>query len=98
MRGNHLLIAVFLLNFAEELLQTVAQGGSLWKPQGQTGTHVLREREELHLLAELAVVALLGLLEENEIFVEHLLLGEGDAVDSDELVALLVAAPVRAGE
>ena len=44
------------------------------------------------------MVALLGLLEESQVFVEHLLLGEGDAVDAHELLALLVAAPVGAGE
>ena len=40
------------------------------------------------------MVALLRLFEEDEIFIKHRLLREGDAVDSGELLALLVTAPV----
>ena len=40
------------------------------------------------------MVALLRLFEEDEIFIKHRLLREGDAVDSGELLALLIAAPV----
>ena len=98
MRGDYLEVTVFLLDFAEELLQAVAQGGSFRKPEGQAGADVGREREQLHLLAELAVVALLRFLEKLQVLVEHLLLGEGDAVDAHELVALFVAAPVGSGE
>ncbi len=42
------------------------------------------------------MIALLGLLKHHEILVEHLLLGECDAVYTYELLALLVAAPVCA--
>ncbi len=98
MRGDYLLVAILFLNLAEELLEAVTQGCALGEPEGQAGADVLREGEKLHLLAELAVVTLLGLLEEGEILVEHLLLGEGDAVDAHELLALLVAAPEGSGE
>ena len=97
-RGDDLLVAVLLLYLAQELLEAVAQGGAFGEPQGQAGADVAAEGEELHLLAELAVVALLGLLEEGEVLVQHLFLGEGDAVDAYKLVALFVAAPVCAGE
>ena len=40
------------------------------------------------------MVALLGLFEQHEVFVQHALLGEGDAVDTGELLTVLVAAPV----
>ena len=98
MGGDYLLVTILLLYLAEELFETVAQGCAFGEPQGQAGADVLRESEELHLFAELAVVAFLGFFEQHEVFVEHLLLGERDAVDSDELVALFVATPVGACE
>ena len=98
MRGDYLKIAILLLYLAEELLEAVAQGGSFRQPERQAGTYTLAEGEEFHLFAELAVVALLRFFEQGKIFVEHFLLREGYAVYSDELVALLVAAPVGSGE
>jgi hypothetical protein len=53
--------------------------------------------EQIELLAELAVVALLGLLEHVQIGVQVLLLGPGGAVDALQLLVLRVAAPVGAG-
>ena len=44
------------------------------------------------------MVALLRLFEEDEIFIKHRLLREGDAVDSGELLAFLVSAPVGSGD
>ncbi len=40
------------------------------------------------------MVSFLGFLKQSQIFVEHLFLGEGDAVHAHQLLALLVAAPV----
>src|SRR4051795_9337813 len=54
--------------------------------------------EEVELHAELAVVALARLLEPFEIGLEISLRIERGAVDAGELLVLLVAAPVRAGE
>ena len=98
MRGDYLQVTIFLLDFAQELLETVAQCGTFRQPERQTFAHCLGECEEFHLLAQLAMVAFLGLFEESEILIEHLLLGEGDAVDSDELIAFLVASPICAGQ
>ena len=98
MGGDYLLVTIFFLNLAEELLKAVTQGGTLGKPEGKTGTHVGGESEKLHLFAELAVVALLGLLEQDKILIEHLLFREGNAVNTHQLVALLVATPVCSGE
>ena len=97
MRGNHLLVAVFLLHAPQELLQTVAQCGTFGQPQGQALSHALRETEQFEVFAQLAVVALLGLLHHHEVFVEHRLLGERDAVDAGQHLVLLVAAPVCPG-
>lgn len=58
----------------------------------------MREAEKLQLLAQLAVVAFLGLLHHRQILVEHRLLGEGDAVNAGEHLVLLVAAPVGSGD
>ena len=44
------------------------------------------------------MVAFLGLFKQRQILVEHLLLGEGDAVNAHQLLTFLVAAPVSAGK
>ena len=97
MRGDHLLVTVFFLHVAQKLLQTVAQGGAFGQPQRQALAHALREGEQFEVLAQLAVVALLGLLHHRQILVEHRLLGERDAVDAGQHLVLLVAAPVGSG-
>ena len=96
-RGDDLLVAVLLLHVAQELLQTVAQCGALRQPERKTLAHALREGEQFEVLAQLAVVALLGLFHHLEVLVEHRLLGERDAVDTREHLVLLVAAPVGSG-
>ena len=63
----------------------------LGSQNGKPGHH-----EDLHLLADLAVVALLGLREQGEVLVHLLLVAEGDAVDAGEHLVLAVALPVRA--
>ena len=62
--GNHLLVAVFLLNLAQELLEAVAQCSAFGEPERQAGADIGREGKEFHLLAEFAVVAFLGFLEQ----------------------------------
>ena len=64
---------------------------------GMPGRAVV-EVEEIELLAELAMVAALRLLQPLEVRVEILLRVEGGAVDPRQLRVLLVAAPVRARE
>ena len=58
----------------------------------------LLEMEEVHLAAELAVVALLGLLDLLEVGVEFVLGRERRAVDALKLGIVAVAAPVGARE
>jgi hypothetical protein len=69
----------------------------LGSQRGRPGTHLVAEGEEVQLLAQLAVVALLRLLQQDEVLLQFLLLGEGDGIQSGELLALLVAAPVGTG-
>ena len=97
MGRDDLLVAVLLLHRAQELFQPVAQRGALGQPQRQARSHALREGEEFQLLAQLAVVALLGLFHQGEVLVEHRLLGERDAVDARQHLTFLVAAPIGAG-
>ncbi len=66
-------------------------------PEHRAG-RLLLEVEQVHLAAELAVVALLRLLDLLEIGVELLLLGERGAVDAREHLAVGIAAPIGAGD
>ena len=93
-RGHNLQVAVLLLDALEEVLELEAQLRPAGKPERQAGADGWREGEEFELLTDLAVVALLGFLEEGEILVEHLLLREGDAVEARQLLAFLVAPPI----
>ena len=70
-RRDHLLVAVLLLHAPQELLQPVAQRSSLGQPQRQALAHALRKSEQFEVLAQLAVVAFLGLLHHREVLVEH---------------------------
>ncbi len=54
--------------------------------------------EEVHLPAEFAVIALLGLFKPREMFGQLLFVGPGRAVDALQLCVLLIAAPVCAGK
>ena len=59
--------------------------------------HAGRETEQFQLLAQLAVVAFLGLFHRGEVFVQQRLFRERDAVDAREHLVLLVTAPVGSG-
>ena len=97
MRSDNLLIAKALLNLAQVILQAQAKLCSLRQPDGQALAYFVGEHEQLHLLANLTVVAFLGFLEHHKILVEHLLLGEGDAVQTLHLLTGSIAAPEGTG-
>ena len=90
---DNLLIVVRLQERTEQLLQTQTELSTLWQPDRKTLTYTLREHEEFHLLTDLTVVALLSLLENHEVLIEHLLLREADTVDTGHLLALGITAP-----
>ncbi len=96
MRGDYRKVAILLLDLAEEELEAEAEVRTLRKPERKSLSDLLGEGEELHFLADLAVVTLLGLLEEYEILVEHSLLREGNTVDTGEHMTVLVASPICA--
>ena len=66
-------------------------------PEGHAGRFVL-EVEQVELLAELAMIALLGLFQAVQIGVEFLLVAPGGAVDALQHGVARIAAPVGAGE
>ena len=78
---HYFLIIVTGLDAAQEILQADTQCSTFGKPHRQSLTYGVREHEQVHLLTDFTVVALLGLFENNQVLVEHLLLREADTVD-----------------
>ncbi len=66
--------------------------------ENQSRTGEFLNAEEIELLAELAMVALLRFLDLGQVLVEFLLREPGCAVDALQLLVLLVALPVGAGD
>ena len=79
------------------MFQTISERSAFRQPQRQARSHARRETKQFELLAELAVVALLGLLEHRQVFVEHRFFRKGDSVDTGQHLVVLVAAPVGPG-
>src|SRR5262249_53031815 len=73
-------------------------GSPLRHPQDEAAADLLADGEQLELLAEQAVVALLGLFELVQVAVEVLLAEEGGAIEALELLAVGVVLPVSAGD
>ena len=97
MRSDNLLIPIVFLYFAKHFLQAQTKICSLRQPDRQTLTYPVREHKELHLLTDLTMVALLGLLEHHQILIKHLLLGEGDTINTGELLTLGITTPESTG-
>ena len=90
-------VAALRVLAAAQVLELVPDHHPLRVPERHPG-RVLGEVEEVELRPEPAVVARAGLLEALEVRVEVGLVVEGRAVDPGQLLVVLVAAPVRAGE
>ena len=95
LRRVHLDIAGLALAAADVGFEHLEQRPAFRMPEHRAG-RLLLEMEQIHLAAELAMVALLGLLDLLEIGVELLLLGEGGAVDAGQHLAVGIAAPIGA--
>ncbi len=90
-------LAVVALQAAAHVGDDLLEDGpAVGVPEHRAGAFLL-EVEQVHLAAELSVVALLGLFELMQIRVELLLLGEGGAVDAGQHRVVAVAAPIGAG-
>ena len=94
MRGNDRKIAVLILLLAKEFLKLEPHHGTPGEPERKAHSNAGGEGKEFHLLPKFAVIPLLGFFQDDEIFIEHGLLGEGDAVNPGELAAGLISAPV----
>ena len=66
-------------------------------PEDDAGRDLV-DVEEVELAAELAVIALLGLLEHAQVALQLVLGRPGGAVDALQHLVAMVAAPVRAGD
>ena len=82
---------------ADEVLQFLSDDGTPGRPQNQALADFLVHVEQAQFLAQLAVVALLRFLEACEGRLQCLLRRLDQAVDANELFAVLVATPVGGG-
>ena len=96
-RCLHLDVAAARVLAPAQVLELVPDHHPLRVPERRARRDLL-EMEEVELHAEPAVVALARLLEPREVRVEIVLRVERGAVDAGQLLVLLVAAPVGAGE
>ena len=93
-----MLVAAADAFLAHPVFHGLADEAALGMPEDEAGAGDLLDGEEVELLAEDAVVARLDLFELLEVGVEVLRVEEGCAVDALELLVLLVAEPVGAGD
>ena len=96
-RRLNLLVAVAAVYLAPVVDELIADDHAV-RMEEREARAFLMQAEEVELLAELAVIALLGLLEHMEVCVEISLLLEGRAVDALQHLVVLVAAPVSTGD
>jgi hypothetical protein len=96
LRALDLLVAVVAVDASHVLLDLLPDGPALGVPEHRTRA-VLVEVEQVELAAELAVVALLGLLEHRQVALQVVLARPGSAVDALQLLVAVVTAPIGAG-
>ena len=96
-RRRDLDIAGLLMDLAPVVDELVFEHHAVGQEEREARA-LVHEREQAELLAELAVVALLGLFDAGQIRIELLLLREAGAVNALEHLAVAVAAPVGAGD
>ena len=97
-RGVDQRVAALQVLVAHPVFHLFADEAALGMPEDQARAGELLDGEQVELLAEHAMVALLGLFELVQVVVEILLGEERRAVDALELRIFLVAQPVGAGD
>ena len=97
-RREQQLIAVGEVGLAPVVLDLLADEGAVGQPQHQAAAELLRDLEELQVLAQPPMVPLGGLLEKRQVSLELVLRLEREAVDAGQHLPLLVTAPVGASE
>ena len=94
-RRGDLHVAGLVVDLAPVVQQRVLKDHAVGQEEREAGGLVAHHKE-VHLAADLAVVALLGLLQHVHVLVELFLGGKGNAVDAGEHLVVLVALPVGA--
>ena len=94
-RRGHQSVAPLHELVAQPVLHDPANRAALGVPEDQARTGLFLDAEQVQLLAELAVVALLGFLEPVQVRLQILLVEERGAIDTLQALAMLVALPVR---
>ena len=95
LRAAHFLVAAVAIYAPHVLLNFLPDDPAVRMPEHQAGRLVLQV-EQVHLLAEFAVIAFLGLFQHVQIGVEIFLPGPGRTIDTLQLFIAMVAAPVGA--
>ena len=93
--GLNLLVAKASLHLMPVIGQSVAQSHAVWKPEWRTWTKV-GHHKELHLAANLPVVALLGLFNHLEVLSKLLFGTKGNTINSGEHLVVLIGLPIGA--
>ena len=93
-RSLHEAVVVLAMHFAGVILHRVDHSGALRMEHSQARTDLVREGEQIHFRAELAVVTLGGLLKASLICLEVLLSGESRAIDALQHRIGFASAPV----
>ena len=91
------LIGIRTLQLTKYLLQAETNLSSLGQPDGEALAYPVRKHEKFHFFSYLAMVALLCLLQHEEILVQHLLLRERDTINTCQLVTLGITTPKGTG-
>ena len=97
LRRGDLLVAALAQLLADLGFDQVQQRGAVGEPE-RHARRLVAQHEEAELRAEAAVVARFRLLDPLQVLLEVGLGEEGGAVDPGQLLAVLVAAPVGAGD
>ena len=91
-------IAAFEVLIAHPVFHLFADDAALGMPEDQSRSGQLLDAEQVKLLAQHAMVALLGLFDGVQVLLKVLLVEERGAIDALELRIFLVAQPVGAGD
>ena len=94
-RRGDLHVAGLVVDLAPVVQQRVLKDHAVGQEEREAGGLVAHHKE-VHLAADLTVVALLGLLQHVHVLVKLFLGGKGDTVDAGEHLVVLVALPVGA--
>ena len=94
MRGDHLLVAVPLLDFLEEIFESQTEGSTFRQPNRQTFSDHIREHKEFQFFSDFTVVSFLRFFEQGEVFIQHRFLGEGDTIDTGHHRSFFITTPI----